>query len=337
MKIDSNDTLNAPFIIAELSANHCQSLEIALKTISAAKRAGANAIKLQTYTPASLTLDLDKEEFIIRGGLWGKQRLWDLYKRAMTPRSWHEKLFAKAKEEGLVCFSTPFCKDDLDFLEGFNPPAYKIASFEAIDPEFVEMVARKNKPTLVSCGILTKDEIKCVVDIFAKVCNKNLILLKCTSSYPASINELNLANIKSLQSFGVEVGLSDHSAGFLAPLMSVALGVRVIEKHFVLDKSIKSEDSAFSLDEAEFKNMCEYVRLGVSAMGDGEFAQVGRDFGRSLYANKDIKKGALITPGQIACVRPFAGLHPRFKESLIGSIAKRDLAYGQPFCEDDIK
>ncbi|EAH8848539.1 pseudaminic acid synthase [Campylobacter lari] len=323
------------FIIAELSANHANSLEVALKTIKAAKEAGADAIKIQTYIPNSLTLNSNKKDFIIEGGLWHGRKLYELYEEAKTPYEWHEKLFECAKNEGLICFSSPFSKEDVNFLRQFNPPAYKIASFEVNDYDFVRYVAKENKPTLVSTGIAYEEELEMVVKIFQEENNPNLIFLKCTSAYPSQICDLNLNTIKTLQNkFNTTVGLSDHSEGFLAPTLAVALGAKVIEKHFILDKTLKSADAKFSLDYEEFKQMCNMIRKSEQALGKASLTidkktLKNRHFARSLYASKDIKKGEIFTQENVKSVRPSLGLHPKFLPNILGKKATCDIEFGQ--------
>ncbi|AJC85680.1 pseudaminic acid synthase [Campylobacter sp. RM16704] len=335
MLIDGFNLNEKVFIIAELSANHANNLEVALKTIQAAKKAGADAIKIQTYTPDSLTLNCDKKDFIIEGGLWHGRKLYELYEEAKTPYEWHKKLFECAKNEGLICFSSPFSKKDLEFLKQFNPPAYKIASFEANDYDFVRFIAKENKPTLVSTGIAYEEELEMIVKIFKEENNPNLILLKCTSAYPSKISDLNLNVIKTLQSkFKTIIGLSDHSDGFLAPTLAVALGARVIEKHFILDKNLKSADAKFSLDFEEFKQMCFMVRQSEQALGSSEFVMdektlKNRHFARSLYASKDIKKGEIFTQENVKSIRPSLGLHPKFLPIILGKKASCDIEFGQ--------
>lgn len=343
MKIANFDTNKDIFIIAELSANHAGSLEIALQSIKAAKKAGADAIKLQTYTADSLTLNSNKEDFVIKGGLWDGRRLYELYESAKTPYEWHEKLFECAKNEGLIAFSTPFCEADLNFLRRFDLPAYKIASFEANDENFVRLVAKEQKPVIVSTGIATENELRKIVQIFKDEKNDELMFLKCTSSYPASIESLNLSAICTLkEKFGVEVGLSDHSFGLIAPVMAVALGARAIEKHFVLDKSVKSEDSAFSLDFNEFQAMVNAVREAQKALGGGaleldEKALKNRALARSLYASKDIKKGEFFTSDNVKSVRPNFGLHPKFYTTILGKKATKDIEFGTALKMEDFE
>lgn len=335
MKIADFDTAKRVFIIAELSANHGGSLDLALETIKAAAKAGADAIKLQTYTPDSLTLDSDKGDFTIKGGLWDGRRFYELYEKARTPYEWHLALFECARNAGLLCFSTPFCAADLAFLREFDPPAYKIASFEANDEHFVRLVANEQKPTIISTGIATCEELGQIVRIFKDCGNENLMFLKCTSAYPAPLESLNLTALATLrEEFSVEVGLSDHSFGSLAAVMGVALGARAVEKHFVLNHDIKSEDSAFSLDFDEFKAMVEAVRDAEKALGNGtlptnESEIKNREFARSLYASANIKKGEEFSPQNIRSVRPNFGLHPKFYTQILGKKATRDIEFGE--------
>ena len=337
MKIANFDTNKKVFIIAELSANHSGSLQTALDTIRAAKRAGADAIKLQTYTPDSLTLDSRGEDFMIKGGLWDGANLYELYRQALTPREWHEQLFAAARDEGLVCFSSPFCRDDADFLEKFNPPAYKIASFEVTDYDFVRYVALKDKPIIISTGIATEQEIADVVQICKDAGNEQIALLKCTSSYPAPL--LTIADMR--RKFGVEVGFSDHTLGIVAPVVAVSLGARIIEKHFILDKSVRSVDEAFSLDEREFGEMVKAVRDAEALLGKvnyelDEKAVQNRRFSRSLYACTDIKEGEIFSEKNVKSVRPGYGLHPKFLPGLLGKKAKRDIKFSESITKEDI-
>ena len=342
MKIANFDTDEKVFIIAELSANHSGSLQTALDTIKAAKRAGADAIKLQTYTADSLTLNSKKEDFMLRGGLWDGYDLYSLYQKALTPREWHEQLFAAAKDEGLICFSSPFCRDDADFLEKFNPPAYKIASFEVTDYDFVRYVALKGKPIIISTGIATEQEIADVVQICKDAGNEQIALLKCTSSYPAPLDGMNLRTIADMRhKFGVEIGFSDHTLGNVAPVDAVSLGARIVEKHFILDKSVRSVDKAFSLDEREFGEMVKAVRDTEALLGKvnyelDEKAVQNRRFSRSLYACADIKEGEIFSEKNIKSVRPGYGLHPKFLPELLGKKAKREIKFSERITKEDI-
>ena len=343
MQIGNCNTDEKVFIIAELSANHAGSLEMALKSIKAAKEAGADAIKIQTYTPDSLTLNCDKNDFLIQGGLWDKCRLFELYESAKTPYEWHSQIFETAQNEGILCFSSPFAKKDVEFLRRFDPVAYKIASFEVNDEELVRFIAKENKPTLVSTGIAEEEELLRVCEIFEEEKNPNLIFLKCTSAYPAAVCDMNLKAILSLkEKFKVEVGLSDHSLGHVAAIMAVALGAKVIEKHFIIDKSIQSHDKQFSLDFEEFKAMVSVVRKAQSALGDGnltlnEKSLKNRIFARSLYASKDIKKGEVFSEENVKSVRPSLGLHPKFYKKILGKIATKDIEFGSALKEGDFK
>ncbi len=323
------------YIIAELSANHGGKIEIAKETIKAAKDIGANAIKLQTYTADTLTLNSDNEDFIIKGGtLWDDKKLYDLYQEAYLPWEWHKELFDYARSIDIDIFSTPFDKSAVDFLEQFNPSAYKIASFEITDYELVRYTASKMKPIIISTGIATIDEIQDVVDICKSVGNHNIILLKCTSEYPAQLNEANLKTIPNMKdTFGVEVGFSDHTMGHIAPIVAVSLGAKVIEKHFIIDKKIGGADSSFSLDKKEFEDMIKAVRDSEKLIGNIDYSlnekrKKQRRFARSLYVSKDIKEGKVFSEENIKSVRPFYGLHPKYLNDILGKRAKRDYKFG---------
>lgn len=323
------------FIVAELSANHNGSLDTAIQTIKAAKRAGADAIKLQTYTADTLTIDSDKPDFIIKNGsIWDGKSFYDLYQEAFTPWEWHGELFQVAKEEGLVCFSSPFDSSAVDFLEQFNVPAYKIASFEITDIPLIEYTASKGKPMILSTGIATQEDIELALDTIRKQGNDQIALLKCTSSYPAPLEEANLLMIKDFQErYGVLSGLSDHTLGITAPIVATCMGAKIIEKHFILNKSIGGPDASFSLDEKEFSEMVHAVRKAGSAIGNVDYRltpkqQKGRDFSRSLYVVEDIKKGELFTEENIRSIRPGFGLHPKFYKSIIGTKAQYDFKMG---------
>jgi pseudaminic acid synthase len=337
MQIDNFDfTGNRTFIIAELSANHGHKLEVAVETIKAAKRAGADAIKLQTYTADTLTIDCDNEYFTIKEGLWKGRTLYDLYKEAYTPWEWHEELFRVAKEEGLICFSTPFDKSAVDFLEELNNSIYKIASFEIQDIPLIEYAASKGKPMIMSTGIAELEDIELAVKTCRDAGNNDITLLKCTSSYPAPIEEANLATIPDLKKrFGVKVGLSDHTLGIVAPVVAVTLGARVIEKHFILDKSIGGPDSSFSLDEKEFTEMVAAVRQAEKAVGEVSYkltekVKASRKFARSLFVVKNIKKGEMFTEENVRSIRPGYGLHPKYLKEVVGKVAKKDIEKGTP-------
>ncbi|MFX4154983.1 pseudaminic acid synthase [Aliarcobacter butzleri] len=336
MKIGNFDlNQNGTFIIAELSANHNGSLQTALDSIKVAKECGANAIKLQTYTADTLTLNSRNEDFMISGGtLWDGKNLYELYQEAYTPWEWHKELFDYARSLDIDIFSTPFDKTAVDFLETLNPTAYKIASFEITDYELVRYTASKQKPIIISTGIATIDEIQDVVNICKSVGNENIILLKCTSEYPAPLNEANLKTISNMkETFGVEVGFSDHTLGIVAPVVAVTLGAKVIEKHFIIDKSIGGADCGFSMDKKEFKQMVEAIRdaeklIGVIDYSLNEKRKKQRRFARSLYISSDIKKGEVFTLENIKSVRPFYGLHPKYLNDILGKVAKKDYKFG---------
>ena len=336
MKID-NFTINSDskvFIIAELSANHNGSLDVAIETIKAAKRAGADCIKLQTYTADTLTIDCDKEDFIIKGTIWEGRNYYSLYQEAYTPWEWHKKLFEVAAAEGLVCFSSPFDKTAVDFLEGLNTPAYKIASFEITDIPLVEYVASKGKPIIISTGIATIEDIELALDACKRMGNNDIALLKCTSSYPAPIEEANMCMVKDLaERYDVISGLSDHTIGSTVPVVATCFGAKIIEKHFILDRSIGGPDASFSMDEAEFTTMVKAVREAEKAIGVVDYnltgKQVrGRDFCRSLYVVEDIKKGEVITEKNVRSIRPGFGMHPKYFKQLSGSKFTQDVERG---------
>lgn len=325
------------YIIAELSANHGGKISIAKDTIKAAKEIGANAIKLQTYTADTITLDCDKDDFIIKGGtLWDDKKLYDLYAEAYLPWEWHKELFLYAREIGIDIFSSPFDKSAVDFLETLNPSAYKIASFEITDYELIRYTASKMKPMIISTGIATIDEIQDAVDICRSVGNSDIVLLKCTSSYPAPLEEANLLTIPSLaETFGVVSGFSDHTLGTTAPIVAVTLGAKVIEKHFILDKSIGGADADFSMDKQEFSDMVQAIRDAQKLLGKVDYSmdekkKKSRRFSRSLYVAKDIKKGELFSEENIRSVRPGYGMHPRYLKDVLGKKAERDYEFGEP-------
>lgn len=328
---------NPCFIIAELSANHNGNIDVAIETIRAAKKTGADAIKLQTYTPDTLTIDCDNAHFKIEGGtLWDGKTLYELYGEAYTPWEWHQKLFEVAKEEGLICFSSPFDFTAVDFLEELNVPAYKIASFEIQDIPLIAYTASKGKPIIMSTGIANEEDIKLAVDTCRNAGNNEIILLKCTSSYPAPLELANLNTIPDLkQRFDVEVGFSDHTYGSLAPTVAVTLGAKVIEKHFILDKSIGGPDADFSLDVAEFTEMVSKVRdaeklLGTVSYEISEKVKNNKKFARSLFVCEHVKKGEIITKENIRSIRPGYGLHPKYYDEILGKTFSRDLERGTP-------
>jgi len=335
--------LDRTFIIAELSANHAQRKEIAIESIKAAKNAGADAIKLQTYKPDTMTLESDNQYFQITEGLWKGQNLYQLYKEAYTPWEWHEDLFNTAKEEGIICFSTPFDRTAVDFLERFNPPAYKIASFELVDIPLIRYTASKNRTMIMSTGIAKFNEIEDAINACREVGNNDIFLLKCTSSYPAPLSEVNLATMLDLKKqFNVDVGLSDHTEGIIAPIVATALGARIIEKHFIMNKEIGGPDASFSLDEKEFGDMVEAVRKAESVYGEvsyelSEKVILNRKFSRSLFIIKDVNEGEVFTKENVKSIRPNYGIEPKFIDEIIGKKAKRDISKGTPFTRDLIQ
>jgi len=332
------------FIIAELSANHGCDINIAIETIRAAKRAGADAIKLQTYTADTITLNSEKDCFKINQGThWDGQYLYDLYKEAALPWQWHEELFKVAKEEGLICFSSPFDFTAVDFLEELNCPIYKIASFEITDIPLIEYVASKGKPVIISTGIAEIQDIELAISACKSQGNNDITILKCTSAYPADPADANLKTISDIQKrFNVKVGLSDHTMGIEAPMIAVAMGAQVIEKHFILDKSIGGADAHFSLDEKEFKQMIDAVRLTEKIMGGIDYEmtekkQKSRQFSRSLFITKDVKIGETISKDNIRSIRPGFGLHPKELPNIIGKKFSASQEKGTPLSWDMIQ
>lgn len=332
------------FIIAELSANHGGKLEVAKETIKAARRSGADAIKLQTYTADTITLNVKNESFKInQGTVWDGQYLYDLYKEASLPWAWHEELFDLAKAEGLLCFSSPFDKTAVDFLESLNTPIYKVASFEITDIPLITYIASKMKPVIISTGIATIEDIELAINTCKSVGNEDITVLKCTSSYPAPLNEANLLTIPDItKRFNVKSGLSDHTLGIEAPMIAVALGATVIEKHFILDKKIGGADAHFSLDEKEFKNMVDAVRRTEKLMGKVDYEmsqkkQKSREFSRSLYITKDVAYGDILTENNIGSIRPSYGLHPKYFNEILGKKFKKSFEKGTPLSFDIIE
>jgi len=345
MKIGTNNinTDSKVFIIAELSANHNGSLDTAIETIKAAKRAGADCVKLQTYTADTITIDSDKMDFLIKGTIWDGKKLHDLYKEAFTPWEWHEELMLVAKKEGLICFSSPFDKTAVDFLETLNVPAYKIASFEITDIPLIEYVASKGKPIILSTGISEIKDIELALDACKRMGNHDIALLKCTSSYPAPIEEANMCMVKDLASrFNVISGLSDHTLGSTAPVVATVFGAKIIEKHFILDRSVGGPDASFSMNELEFTEMVKAVREAEKAVGEINYdlteKQIkGRDFSRSLYVVEAVKKGDVVTEKNVRSIRPGFGLHPKHYKEVLGSSFIRNIEKGTPLSFSLIK
>lgn len=329
------------YIIAEMSANHCGDKEIAKRIIKTAKEIGADAIKVQTYTADTITIDCDSEIFRTKeGSLWEGQTLYQLYSKACTPWEWQSELKKYADELGIDFFSTPFDYTAVDFLEGIGVSRYKIASFEAIDYPLIRYAAIKGKPMIISTGISSLDEIQEAVDACKQVGNNDITLLKCTSAYPAKPDDMNLLTIRDMiERFGpqgVKVGLSDHSMCVEPVVAAVALGATVIEKHMTLDRAFGGEDSGFSLNAEEFAGMVNAVRITEQALGKADYTvnQDNRAYARSLFAAQDIKKGDTLTPQNIRSIRPSCGLHPRYYDFLLGKPAPKDAPFGTPLDED---
>jgi pseudaminic acid synthase len=329
--IDKNSNV---FIIAELSANHNGSIDTAIETIRAAKRAGADCIKFQTYTADTITIDSKKNDFIIQGTIWEGRNLHSLYKEAYTPWEWHEELFNVAAEEGLVCFSSPFDFTAVDFLEKLNVPAYKIASFEITDIPLIKYVASKMKPIILSTGIAEKADIELALQACHEVGNYDIALLKCTSSYPAPIEEANMCMVADMATrYKVVTGLSDHTMGVTVPIVATCFGAKIIEKHFILDRSIGGPDASFSMTESEFAEMVKAVRATEKAIGVVDYTltekqQKGKDFSRSLYIVEDMKMGEELTEKNLRSIRPGFGLHPKHYHELLGKKVNADIERG---------
>ncbi|MBU5436663.1 pseudaminic acid synthase [Tissierella sp. MSJ-40] len=328
---------NKVYIVGELSANHGHDIQVAKDTIKAIKEAGADAVKIQTYTADTITIDCDNEYFKIKQGtLWDGTTLYKLYQEAYTPWEWHKELFSYAKEIGITIFSSPFDKTAVDLLESLNTPAYKIASFEITDIPLIEYIASKGKPVIISAGIATIGEIKEAVDTCKKMGNDDIILLKCTSSYPAPYEDMNILTIPNMrETFGVSVGLSDHSMGSIVALGAVALGAKFIEKHVILDRSIGGPDAEFSMEIEEFKSMVQEIRKLEKALGRvnydlNEKVLKNRAFSRSLFFTEDIKAGDIITENNMRPIRPGYGIHPRYYYEILGRRVSRDIKRGTP-------
>lgn len=342
MKLQQSLQKNRAYLIAEMSANHSGKLEKALQIVHAAKKAGADCLKIQTYTAESLTINCDNDYFRIKGGLWDGRLLHELYSQAATPWEWQAGIKAECEKVGLDFLSTPFDKAAVDFLAGLGVEAYKIASFELVDIPLIEYAAAKGKPMLMSCGMGTPEEIQDAVDACRNQGNENIILLKCTSEYPAHFSDMNLATIPDMkQRFGVPVGLSDHSMGSLGAVVGVSLGAVVVEKHFCLSRQDPSADSAFSLEPEEFAVMSKEIRAAEEIKGTPIYALSANErgsmvFRRSLFAVRDIKKGDVFTDENVRSIRPGYGIKPKYLKCLLGTKARRDIPYGTPLLEEDV-
>jgi pseudaminic acid synthase len=339
MKIGAFDLeSDGVYIIAELSANHNGELQNALDTIQAAKEIGADCIKLQTYSADTMTFDCKNDDFMInQDTLWDGKYLYDLYQKACTPRDWHKELFDYARSINIDIFSSPFDKTAVDFLEQFNPSAYKIASYEITDYELIRYTASKGKPIIISTGIATKNEIQDAVDICRREGNNDIVLLKCTSAYPASFEEANLLTIPDLsKKFGVYSGFSDHTLGITAPIIATTLGAKVIEKHFILDRSVGGPDAAFSMDKQEFSEMIKAIRDTEKLIGKIDYSMTkkkkkAREHSRSLYVAKAIKKGEIFTEENIRSIRPGYGMHPKYLRVILGTQSAKNYKFGDRF------
>lgn len=325
------------FIIAELSANHNQDYKIAAKSLRAMKKAGADAVKLQTYTADTITMDSDKKYFKIKQGtIWDGQTLYKLYQKAFTPWEWQPKLKKIADELGLILFSSPFDDSAVDFLSKMNVPAYKVASFEITDIPLIEYMAKKGKPMIISTGVAELEDIRAAIVACHGVGNYQIVLLKCTSAYPAPYNEMNLQTIADMtKRFKAVIGVSDHSMGKEAAIASVALGAKVVEKHFILDRKIGGPDSSFSMEPQEFRKMVDSIRNTEQAMGKTTYklsdkSKKNRQFSRSLFVVENINKGEIFTKKNVRSIRPGFGMHPRLYNKVLGRQSKTNIAKGTP-------
>tara|TARA_B100001123_G_C15344010_1_gene1036184 strand:- start:5100 stop:6161 length:1062 start_codon:yes stop_codon:yes gene_type:complete len=332
-----------PYIIAELSANHNGSLERAKRSVKIAKEMGADAVKFQTYTPDTLTIDSDKEDFKIKGGLWDGFTLYELYKSAFTPFEWHKDLFSYSKSVGITCFSTPFDESAVDLLEDLNTPAYKVASFEIIDLPLIKYIARTKKPLIISTGMANKEEIQEAVEVAKENGSGEIVLLHCISGYPTPVEQSNLMTIPDMiSSFNSPIGLSDHTLGIEVSIASIALGASVIEKHFTIDSSDKGPDSEFSLEPDQLKDLCIQCKSAWQALGKAgyerkEVEEQNIKFRRSIYAVKDIEFGEVLTKENIRRIRPGYGLSPKYFNDLIGKKASLKIERGTPLSWDMIE
>jgi len=333
---------HAPYIIAELSANHNGKLEIALKIIEEAKKAGADAVKLQTYTADTITLDCDSDEFQIHGGLWDGKTLYQLYQEAHMPWEWHVPLFEYARKLGITIFSSPFDNTAVDLLESLNAPAYKIASFEAVDLPLIKYVASTGKPMIISTGMADAEEVQEAIEAAREGGCKELAILHCVSGYPAPSEDYNLGTIPDLiRRFGLVTGLSDHTLDNTTAITSVALGASIIEKHFTLNRRGGGPDDSFSLEPIELEALCRCSKIAWAALGKVDYGRKSSEqdnakFRRSLYFVKDLKAGDVIGADAVRSVRPGFGLAPKHFEKLIGKILVRDVCKNSPVRPEDL-
>jgi len=328
---------NNTFIIAELSANHNQNIDVAFELIDKAHEAGADAIKLQTYTADTITLNSENEEFQIKGGTeWDGQTLYSLYSKAYTPWEWTPKLMKRANDLGMELFSSPFDISAVDHLEKYNCPAYKIASLEVSDHVLLKRVAQTGKPVIISSGGASLEDLESALNILRKNGTKNIAMLKCTAAYPADPSDANLKTMVNMkETFNIIPGLSDHTLGPTVPISSVALGAKVIEKHFTLSRDSGSVDDSFSLTPSEFKEMVKYVRIAEKCLGKVKYGGVKSEknttkYRRSLYAIKDIKKGDILSSENIKSIRPSNGLHTKYFNKIVGKKARVDISFATP-------
>ncbi|MCE3038133.1 pseudaminic acid synthase [Helicobacter anatolicus] len=332
-----------PLLVAEISANHNQNLELAKKHILYAKKAGANAVKIQTYTPSCLTLNSKSNIFKINANSpWDGKYLFELYSEAFLPWEWHEELFEYAKNIDIEIFSSPFSLRALELLESLHCPRYKIASFECVDLDFIYEVAKTKKPIILSTGVAQEEEIKDAVLVCKKAGNNDITLLQCTSAYPAPLKKANLSKMPLFfEKYGVKYGLSDHTLGNLCAIIATTLGASLIEKHFILDKKLGGVDSDFSMDFKEFCGLSKEIDNVILALGDKDSPRVvseqERVFARSLFVKKKIQKGEILTRENIGSFRPNAGLHPKYLKDVLGRIATKDLEFSKPLNENDFE
>lgn len=332
-----------PYIIAEMSANHNGSIDVAKQTILMARKCGADAVKIQSYSADTMTLDSNRPEFFVQEGKWKGRKLYDLYDEASTPFEWHKELFSYANKIGITLFSTPFDETAVDMLVDLDAPAFKIASFELTDLDLVKYVAKKNRPTILSTGMASEIEIQNAVSVFKNNSESELVLLHCVSNYPAEIETTNLKSMIALQNeFDELVGLSDHSSGSLIPVMATALGATVIEKHFTLDKNAAGPDNSFSMEPDELLELVDSTKSAWQALGEetlnkNSVDEASKKYRRSLYFVSNLTQGDIIKSSDIRRVRPAAGIEPKFFEEVIGRTVTENVVYATPVTWDKIK
>lgn len=343
-KFESRRAVNETYIIAELSANHNNDLDLAIRTLEAMAKSGADAVKVQTFTADSMTLNVNHPNFMTRpDSAWAGQKLYDLYQKGALPYDWHVPLQKRAIELGMDFFSSPFDLEAVDFLEKLNVPAYKIASLEINHIPLIQYIASKKKPIILSTGVATREDIDLAVETIRSDGNNQITLLKCTTAYPTLAEESNLNHIKWLKdTYGTQVGLSDHSMSPYVPANAVALGASVIEKHFILDRSMGGVDSHFSLEPAEFKQMVDAVRETEKSLGDYEYhlnekSQSARRSMRSIFISQNVKSGDKVSFENIAVLRPGLGLHPNYYDQLIGKVFSKDFDKGTPLTVEELQ